>query len=153
MTQIALLREENELLRRGQLVSPSGRTNGGIGVGGEVNNRGVGGEPGGKGDPTRWLEEMVPGPESPLAVGSHERRGDSRVIGGTTGIAADVNGAEGAGKLPLLVSHEDGAEAAFPIGQASRDVAVLLRKYEEEVMKGNVQYFNRVGRYRPSFLP
>lgn len=105
-----------------------------------MSNRGVGGEPGGKGDPTRWLEEMVPSAESPSAVGSQKMRGDAKVIGGASGIAANVQGVQGAGELPVLISHEDGSEATFQIGQASRDVAVLLRKYEEEVIGGTVQY-------------
>lgn len=136
--EVALLRQENELLRRGQMISTT--SNNGVvaaaSTTGTAGNLGVGAGAEAKGDPNGWLEQMIPGTMSPLDNQGGEANAG---VGGGVDVGCRV-GEAAAGvektqeeKLPVQVPLEDGSEAAFQIGQASRDVAVLLRKYEEEV--------------------
>lgn len=130
--EVALLREENELLRRGQIISRTGN-NGVITAAsseGAAGNLDVRAGADANSDPSGWLEQMIPGTISPLDNRGKEEAG-AQVNGVIGKAAAGVKKNEE--KLPVQVPLENGSEAAFQIGQASRDVAVLLRKYEEEV--------------------
>lgn len=136
--EINLLREEKALLREGKIVSPVNSIKYRDVGGGEIAYRRGGGEAARGREYARergegtidWPDQMAPGGMPHLV----DRKGGWGDVGGGEGAAVAVGGVrvEGA-KMPASIPLEDGAEAACQIGQAGRDVAALLRKYEEEV--------------------
>lgn len=115
--EINLLREENELLRRDRLQPQNQPPVIGTYSGGVVDTAGSY-SGGADGDGT--LAPMA----GLLGGGGGGGGGGSSLEGGS-------GGGEAAASDGILSLHQD--PAALQIGQASRDVAVLLRKYEEEV--------------------
>lgn len=128
--EVNLLREENELLRSGKIVqglpkyavssSKTGRNNGdGGGVEQEEERGGI--RNGGR-VASDWLEQPFPMvARENSATARKEREGGSIV--GEDGLS-----------IQMPTPFDEGEEPEVSqIGQASRDVALLLRKYEEEV--------------------
>lgn len=118
--EINLLREENELLRGGSFAPQKSD----IGRGGGEIIRG-------------WLEPFTP----PMM---EEARGGS---GGRGSAGEKTGGAAGSGDI-MVPQQQD--STASQIGQASRDVAMLLRKYEEEVSieVASVDFVHEIKCYR-----
>lgn len=119
--EVNLLREENELLRTSKLAVPTDAAAAASSTkdGGTTAVLASGND----GSPEGWLEPFAP----PLIrQGGTGAKGEA-VVGVRSGAGALATATEAS-----LMSQQQ-ETAAFQIGQASRDVAVLLRKYEEEV--------------------
>lgn len=124
--EINLLREENELLRRNRLQQHQHQQPPAIGTysGGLIGT--IGAYSGGADGDGMFASTTGP-PLGGLGGGGGGRGGILESGGGGEGVAAPDESTS----MPLHQQQQD--QAATQIGQASRDVAVLLRKYEEEV--------------------
>lgn len=133
--EIGLLREENELLRRGKLVSANDVVADGSGDGGAAAEgvRNTAAVIGGAGhSPRGWLGNTTP----PLVVALAGEVGPGGVADARRGRVGESAAAAVGGRKS---QHQQEVVAASEIGQASRDVAALLRKYEEEVSSPSIR--------------
>lgn len=125
--EVSLLREENDLLRKGNIApTASVAAIGSAATGGD----GVGGDGGGGGTnvgPQRRIEPFTT-PTNPHVVPGGE-------TGGVFATGPEVTAAVASGVLTVRGGTPNQLEkgGAVGIGQASRDVMALLRKYEGEV--------------------
>lgn len=141
--EINLLREENELLRREKLAPLSDESTA-VGPLSQDCSRGGGGDKsddiGGR-SPRGWLNGSTPPTGHRNGGGRGRGREGGRRGEGVGDVAGSRSGAGGAAAVSMaaranamgLSSQRHQEAAALQIGQASRDVAALLRKYEEEV--------------------